>query len=81
MSPEEQAELQAVADGAAEAISNLGWLPVKVIVLAEVLADDQAKRSVLIAHSDDLMATDTLGLLHYAVARETGAVMRGDEDD
>lgn len=79
MTPEQDAVLQSVADAADQAMTAAGWLPVKTVVIAEVLADPEARRSVLISTSADIQAQDTLGLLVYALAREKAHV--ADEDD
>ncbi len=73
MSEDEQ--LQAVADGAESAIRAQGWMPSTVIVLANVITQE-GEREVCIATSRDIRATDTLGLLHYAVARENAGIAR-----
>lgn len=75
MSAAEDAQLDAVADAAAGAIGAQGWVPVNVLVLANVVTEN-GEREVLIAPSGDIRATDTLGLLHYAVARETAGIAR-----
>ena len=66
-------ELTAVVDAAEDAMRALGWMPIKVLVLADVMMPD-GERNVCLAPSSDMRSYDALGLLHYAVARETAGV-------
>lgn len=75
MNDDPDQQLQAIADAAEEAIRAHGWMPTGAVVLANVITAD-GEREVCIATSRDIRATETLGLLHYAVARETAGVAR-----
>lgn len=73
MSDEE--ELDTAVDAAETAMRALGWMPIKALVLADVVMPDGV-RNVCIATSSDMRSYDSLGLLHYAVARETAGIGR-----
>lgn len=73
MSDEE--DLTTLVDGAEVAMRALGWMPIKTLILADVVMED-GSREVAIAMSDDMRATDSLGLLQYAVGREMGGIAR-----
>ena len=72
---DEDEQLQAIADAAEGAIAAQGWMSTGVIVLANVITAEGA-REVCIAVSRDIHSSETLGLLHYAVAREAAGIAR-----
>lgn len=73
MTGDEAAQLAAVAAAAERALAEQGWVPVQVMVLAKVVVDD-GTREVAIACTDGMQAVETLGLLHYAIARENAGI-------
>lgn len=78
-----ESDLASVAEGAEASMRALGWMPIKTLILADVVMDD-GSREVAIAMSDDMRSTDSLGLLQYAVAREMGGIaneMRHEGDE
>ena len=75
MTDDPDQQLQAIADAAEEAIRAQGWMPTGTVVLANVITAD-GERSVCIAPSRDIRSIETLGLLHYAVARENAGIAR-----
>lgn len=77
---DEDEALQRLADAADAAARALGWVPLKALVLMEVLTDD-GEREVAMATSRDLRVQDSLGLLHFAVARENAGIVRDALDD
>lgn len=75
----EEERLQSIADAAESAIREQGWLSSSLVVLANVITEE-GEREVCIAVSRDIRATDTLGLLHYAIARENAGIAREEVD-
>ena len=72
----EDEELQTIADAAEQAMQALGWMPLKVLVVADVVTPS-GERNVATAVSRDMRSYDALGLLHWAVARETAGIRDG----
>lgn len=80
ISDAEHKDLLTITAAAESAISALGWVPVSVVVLAQVVDQDGCRRTAVIA-DESATQPDTLGLLAYATARETAAIAREVLDD
>src|SRR5690606_21407373 len=69
--------LDAMLQATQEAMSARGYVPLRMLLLAECLGPE-GQREVAIVPSEDMRAWDVLGLLRYAQAREEAGV---DVDD
>lgn len=71
----EDEELQTIADAADDAVRARGWVPLRTVVLVEVLTE-AGERELCTATSRDLRAQDSISLLGYGLMREQACITR-----
>lgn len=83
MSPEEEAEIQALISGAEDAAARLGWMPIKTQIVMEVVMPN-GEREIAVVSSPAMQKNDSMGLLLYAQTLQQGGMLRdllGFDDD
>jgi len=76
--PDPDEVLAALRRAVAEAFAPFGELPTRWVLLAESLGLD-GERGLWSACSEEAKPWDTLGLLHFAAAREAAKIARDDD--